>query len=107
VLGLPVSVLDFGIAQEGTQVDQAVADVLATARHADHLGFRRFWVAEHHGSQRVSDNRMIPPSVQRFMAGRMRARVRTTPADHMPMVTAPAAVTAIVLEAVREVASHR
>lgn len=43
VLGLPASVLDFGTAQEGTQVDQAVADVLATARHADHLGFRRFW----------------------------------------------------------------
>lgn len=37
---------------------------------------------------------MIPPSVQGFMAGRMPARVRTTPADHMPMVTAPAKVRA-------------
>jgi hypothetical protein len=33
--------------------------------------------------------------------------VRTTPADHMPMVTSPAAVVDIVLEAVREIESGR
>jgi hypothetical protein len=44
---------------------------------------------------------------QRFMAERMKARVRTAPADHMPMLTAPSAVVDIVLEAVREIESGR
>ena len=43
---------------------------------------------------------MIPAESQGLMAERMNARVRLTPADHMPMVTAPSAVVDIVLEAV-------
>jgi hypothetical protein len=35
------------------------------------------------------------------MAERMKARVRTAPVDHMRMLTAPAAVVQIMLEAVR------
>jgi pimeloyl-ACP methyl ester carboxylesterase len=50
---------------------------------------------------------MIPAEAQRFMAERMKARVRIAPADHMPMVTAPSTVVDIVLEAVREVESRR
>jgi pimeloyl-ACP methyl ester carboxylesterase len=53
------------------------------------------------------EDRMIPAETQRFMAERMKARVRTAPADHMPMVTAPSAVVDIVLEAVREVESRQ
>ena len=48
---------------------------------------------------------MIRPENQQFMAERMKARVRTAPADHMPMVTAPSAVVDVVLEAIREVES--
>jgi pimeloyl-ACP methyl ester carboxylesterase len=48
------------------------------------------------------EDRMVPAETQRFMAERMKARVRTAPADHMPMVTAPSPVVDIVLEAVRE-----
>jgi pimeloyl-ACP methyl ester carboxylesterase len=59
----------------------------------------RFLVAE--------EDRMILAETQRFMAERMKAHVRTTPADHMPMVTSPAAVVDIVLEAVREIESGR
>lgn len=51
----------------------------------------------------TEEDRMIPAETQRFMAERMKAHVRTAPADHMPMVTAPSAVIDIVLEAVREV----
>ncbi len=51
----------------------------------------------------AEEDRMIPAENQLFMAERMKARVRTVPADHMPMVTAPSAVVDIVLEAVREV----
>jgi pimeloyl-ACP methyl ester carboxylesterase len=55
----------------------------------------------------AEEDRMIPAETQRFMAERMKARVRTAPADHMPMLTAPPAVVDIVLEAVREVESRR
>jgi pimeloyl-ACP methyl ester carboxylesterase len=54
-----------------------------------------FFVAE--------EDRMIPAETQRFMAERMKARVRTARADHVPMVTKASAVVDILLEAVREV----
>jgi pimeloyl-ACP methyl ester carboxylesterase len=46
---------------------------------------------------------MILPETQRFMAQRMRARVRAHEVDHTPMVTAPKAVLDIVSEAIAEV----
>jgi pimeloyl-ACP methyl ester carboxylesterase len=55
----------------------------------------------------AGEDRMIPAETQRFMAERMKARVRTAPSDHMPMLTAQPAVLGIVLEAVREVESRR
>ena len=55
----------------------------------------------------AEEDRMIPAETQRFMAERMKARVRTAPADHMPMITAPRAVIDIVLEAVREVEERK
>jgi pimeloyl-ACP methyl ester carboxylesterase len=55
----------------------------------------------------AEEDRMIPAETQRYMAERMKARVRTIPADHVPMITkAPAAVD-IMLQAVREVESNR
>jgi hypothetical protein len=50
---------------------------------------------------------MIPAQTQRFMAERMKARVRAAPVDHIPMLTAPSVVVEIVLEAVREAGSGR
>jgi len=55
----------------------------------------------------AEDDRMIPAENQRFMAERMKARVRTAPVDHMPMVSAPSAVVGVILEAVREVEPGR
>jgi pimeloyl-ACP methyl ester carboxylesterase len=43
---------------------------------------------------------MILPETQRFMAQRMRARVRAHPVDHTPIVTAPAVVVDIIREAI-------
>jgi luciferase family oxidoreductase group 1 len=54
MIGLPVSVLDFGIVREDAPAGRSVTDVVALARRADELRFRRFWVAEHHGSPMVS-----------------------------------------------------
>ena len=44
---------------------------------------------------------------QRFMAERMKARVRTARADHVPMVTKASAVVDILLEAVGEVETEK
>jgi hypothetical protein len=46
---------------------------------------------------------MIVAETQRFMADRMKARVRAHPVDHTPSVTAPEVVVDLILEAVREV----
>ena len=43
---------------------------------------------------------MILPETQRFMAERMRARVRTHQVDHTPLVTAPTVVVDIIREAI-------
>jgi len=49
----------------------------------------------------AEQDRMIAAETQRFMAGRMKARVRSIPADHTPLVTAPDAVVDIIREAMR------
>lgn len=46
-------------------------------------------------------DRMIVQETQRFMADRMQARVHSHSVDHTPLVTAPAAVVDLILEAVR------
>jgi pimeloyl-ACP methyl ester carboxylesterase len=53
----------------------------------------------------AEEDRMIPAATQRFMAERMKARVRTTRADHVPMITAPSAVVDVLLQAVRAAGS--
>jgi hypothetical protein len=53
----------------------------------------------------AEEDRMILRETQMFMVGRMKARVRSHAADHLPIVTAAVAVVAIILEAVRESAA--
>jgi pimeloyl-ACP methyl ester carboxylesterase len=48
-------------------------------------------------------DRMIIHENQRFMAQRMKARVRSHPVDHAPIVTAPSVVVDIIREAIAEV----
>jgi pimeloyl-ACP methyl ester carboxylesterase len=50
----------------------------------------------------AEQDRMIAPETQRFMAERMKARVRSHPVDHTPLVTAPGDVVALILEAVHD-----
>ncbi|WP_144150411.1 alpha/beta fold hydrolase [Paraburkholderia sp. BCC1885] len=54
----------------------------------------------------AQQDRMIDPATQHFMAERMKAQVRSHAADHTPLVTAPEAVTDIIVEAVRSVVSR-
>ena len=44
----PLSVLDLAPVPEGATPGQALANSLDLARHAEGLGYRRFWLAEHH-----------------------------------------------------------
>lgn len=53
----------------------------------------------------AEQDRMINPETQRLQAERMGASTRTRPVDHTPMVTAPADVTDIILDAARGVAA--
>ena len=45
---VPLSVLDLAPIVEGGSATQAFANSLSLARHAERLGYRRFWLAEHH-----------------------------------------------------------
>lgn len=53
----------------------------------------------------AEDDRMIVPETQRFMAERMKAKVRAHAVDHTPSVTAPGVVVDIIREAIRGVAA--
>ncbi|MCU0774863.1 MAG: LLM class flavin-dependent oxidoreductase [Ideonella sp.] len=44
----PLSVLDLAPIPEGADATQALANTLDLARHAELLGYRRYWLAEHH-----------------------------------------------------------
>lgn len=49
-----LSLLDKSPISEGSNPERALADSVAYARHADRLGYHRFWLAEHHGSAEVA-----------------------------------------------------
>jgi pimeloyl-ACP methyl ester carboxylesterase len=55
----------------------------------------------------AEEDRMIPAETQRFMADRMKARVRTAACDHMPMITKASVVVDLLMEAVREARQGR
>jgi luciferase family oxidoreductase group 1 len=50
----PLSVLDLSPVSEGSTPARALANSLDLAQHAEALGYRRFWVAEHHSMVGVS-----------------------------------------------------
>jgi luciferase family oxidoreductase group 1 len=54
VAGLPLSVLDLSIVASGRTSAEALADTTAAAKHAESLGYRRYWVAEHHNMATVA-----------------------------------------------------
>ncbi len=45
---IPLSILDLAPVAEGSDIAQSFAHTLDLARHAERLGYRRFWLAEHH-----------------------------------------------------------
>ena len=45
---IPLSVLDLSPVPEGSSTGQALRNSIDLARHAEALGYRRYWMAEHH-----------------------------------------------------------
>ena len=45
---IPLSILDLSSIVQGSNASIALANTLDLARHAERLGYRRFWLAEHH-----------------------------------------------------------
>jgi len=48
------SLLDLVPVVEGGTVSQSLANAADLARHAETLGFNRYWVAEHHGMKGIA-----------------------------------------------------
>ena len=53
---VPLSVLDLATVAEGSSAAQALAETTALVRDTERLGYRRFWVAEHHGMPAVASS---------------------------------------------------
>jgi luciferase family oxidoreductase group 1 len=51
---IPLSVLDLVPVREGNSPAQALAEAAALAQVAEEAGYRRFWVAEHHGMEGIA-----------------------------------------------------
>ncbi|GII32436.1 hypothetical protein Pmi06nite_58780 [Planotetraspora mira] len=61
-----LSLLELAVLEEGHSARDGLAAVVATARGAADLGFRRVWVAEHHGYSPVSS--VAPPVLAAHLA---------------------------------------
>ena len=106
LIWLPDAAFGRAFAQNASRLEQALLAATQRPLAAACIGtpvLRPAWKDRPSWFLVAGEDRMITAETQRFMAQRMKARVRTAPADHMPMVTAPAAVVDILLEAIREV----
>ncbi len=52
-LTIPLSVLDQSPTIAGGEQAAAIRETIEMARHCEALGYKRFWVSEHHGSQTI------------------------------------------------------
>ncbi|RKP58015.1 LLM class flavin-dependent oxidoreductase [Cohnella endophytica] len=53
---MKLSVLDHSHVNEGRTVKDALNETVALAQETEKLGYRRFWVSEHHGSQALASS---------------------------------------------------
>ncbi|HEX3539520.1 MAG TPA: LLM class flavin-dependent oxidoreductase [Acidimicrobiales bacterium] len=64
----PLSVLDLAIVNAGQSSTDALAATTSLAQRAEALGYRRFWVAEHHNMASVAST--TPPVLMAHLAAR-------------------------------------
>ncbi len=51
---IPLSMLDLVPVRQGGSVAEAIKEAVALARHVEQLGFRRYWLAEHHNMDGIA-----------------------------------------------------
>lgn len=49
---MKLSVLEHGHINEGRSVQDTLQETVTLAKHAEELGYSRFWMSEHHGGER-------------------------------------------------------
>ena len=84
--------LDLVAVREGSGVRDALAISLATARHAESLGFTRYWLAEHHNMEGIASS-ATAVLVGHIAAGTKHMRVGSGGVmlpNHAPLVVAEA-----------------
>jgi len=84
--------LDLVAVREGGSVRDALAIALATARHAEALGFTRYWLAEHHNMEGIASS-ATAVLVGHIAAGTQTLRVGSGGVmlpNHAPLVVAEA-----------------
>jgi pimeloyl-ACP methyl ester carboxylesterase len=104
-LWLPEGAFADAFAQNATPEEQAILAAVQRPLAVACIGVpvvRPLWKDGPSWVLVAEQDRMINPETQHFQADRMGARARTCPVDHTPMVTAPAEVIGIILDAVRE-----
>lgn len=87
---VPISVLDLAPVRSGSDPTEALRLTIETARHADALGYRRFWVAEHHGMTGIASS-SPPVLIAAIAAATPRIRVGSGGVmlpNHAPLVVA-------------------
>ena len=53
---VPLSILDLAVVADGSDTGRALGESIALARAAEQLGYRRFWVAEHHNMPGIASS---------------------------------------------------
>ena len=89
-MSIPLSVLDLAPVSAGRTVQDAVQESIALARHAEALGYRRIWVAEHHGMPGIASS---APAVLLAALGAATSTIRIGSGgvmlpNHAPLVVA-------------------
>jgi luciferase family oxidoreductase group 1 len=87
---VPLSVLDLATVSSGSSPAQALAETTDLARLAEELGYRRFWVAEHHGMPAVASS-SPPVLIAHLAAATSKIRVGSGGVmlpNHTPLVVA-------------------
>ena len=89
---MPLSMLDLVAVREGGTVADALAICLRTAQHAEDLGFKRYWLAEHHNMPGIASS-ATAVLVGHVAGGTQKIRVGSGGVmlpNHAPLVVAEA-----------------
>ena len=87
---IPLSVLDLSPIVEGGDAARALANSRDLAAHAERLGYRRYWLAEHHGMPGIA-SAATAVVIAHVAAGTTRMRVGAGGImlpNHSPLVVA-------------------